>query len=189
MDSPCLLHMATDPSTAAQIGAVRLLSTDHDQTSVFELVGAGTPQPRAVDWTARKAPTSRATAVLLAPNGEGDVGGIAYSVPAEKGTARYTWAWRTPVPLSQLSIGSVTSTDPVLGTTVSIELPDRVWRSVSVAPGAVGDYGVVPYALVDLPPGTEVMGLRVSVRTTGTAQIAYVNAIGTASSAAPAAAP
>ncbi len=185
MDSPCLLHMATDPSTAAQIGAVRLLSTDHDQTSVFELVGAGTPQSHAVDWTARKAPTSRATAVLLAPNGQGDVGGIAYSVPAQRGTARYTWAWRTPVPLSQLSIGSVTSTGPVLRTTVSIELPDRAWRSVSVVAGAVGDYGVVPYALVDLPSGTEVIGFKVSVRTTGTAQIAYVNAIGTAGTVAP----
>ena len=39
MDSPCLLGLASSLSTAKALGAVRLLSTSHDQTSVFELLG------------------------------------------------------------------------------------------------------------------------------------------------------
>ena len=56
LDSPCLLHMASDPWTAETIGAVRLLSTTYDQTSIFELVGHGSARPGLADWTAGASP-------------------------------------------------------------------------------------------------------------------------------------
>ena len=52
MDNPCLLGLASSPPTAKILGAVRLLSTSHDQTSVFELLGPGSSQPELTDWTA-----------------------------------------------------------------------------------------------------------------------------------------
>ena len=41
VDSPCLLQLASTSATGKAVGAVRLISTDHDQTSVFELLGPG----------------------------------------------------------------------------------------------------------------------------------------------------
>ena len=83
MDSPCLLHLASSYApTAKSIGAVRLLSTNHDQTSVFELVGPGSAQPGLEDWTADVRPRPGADPTALAPNGEGDAGGTGYRVAA-----------------------------------------------------------------------------------------------------------
>lgn len=180
MDSPCLLRIASSASTAAAVGAVRLISTDHDQTSVFELVGPGSSQPGVTDWTAATAPTSGATPVLLRPNGQGDAGGTGYKVAAGAGTADFGWSWDAPVAISQLSIGSVSSTSPVRAVSVSIESPAGAWQTVLGAPGTVGDGGSAPYLLAQLPSSTEALGLEISVRTSGTAQVAYVNAIGPA---------
>ncbi len=58
MDSPCLLGLTSSPATAKALGAVRLLSTNHDQTSVFELLGPATSQPTFADWTTGVAPFS-----------------------------------------------------------------------------------------------------------------------------------
>ena len=184
MDSPCLLHMATSASSAPTLGAVRLLSSDHDQTSVFELLGPGSSQPGVADWTDR-APSSRATASLLPPNGQGDDGGVAYSAPAKAGTARFKWSWHKPVAVSQLSIGLVTSTGPILRTTVSLKSPSGPWQVVSAVSGAIGNDGVVPYLLDVLAPGSEAVALDVSVQTTGTAGVGYVSAIGPVQSASP----
>jgi hypothetical protein len=177
MDSPCLLHMATSAASGPTLGAVRLLSSDHDQTSVFELLGPGSSQPEMTDWTAR-APISRATPSLLPPNGTGDDGGVAYSAPAKGGVARFKWSWDKPVAISQLSIGLVTSSSPVLRTTVSLKSPNGEWQAVSVVSGAIGNDGAVPYLLDVLGPGTDAVALHVSVQTTGTAAVAYVSAIG-----------
>ena len=179
MDSPCLLHMATSAASAPTLGAVRLLSSDHDQTSVFELLGPGSSQPETADWTDR-APTSRATPSLLPPNGQGDDGGVAYSAPATGGVAHFKWSWHKPVAISQLSVGLVTSTGPVLRTTVSLKSPHGGWEVVAAVSGPVGNNGVIPYLLDVLAPGTDAVALDVSVRTTGTAGVAYVSAIGPA---------
>ncbi len=47
IDSPCLFEQAT-----SEPWAVRLLRTDRDQASVFELIGPGTAHPNLVDVTA-----------------------------------------------------------------------------------------------------------------------------------------
>jgi len=178
MDSPCLLQMASTASTGRAVGAVRLISTDHDQTSVFELVGPSSSQPRVTDWTANVSPTSRAARVVLGRNGEGDAGGTGYRVAARDGTASFDWSWDAPVPVTRLSVGSVTSTSAVRAVSVSVESALGIWQNVLVAPGSVGDGGAAPYLLAELPASTEALGVDVSVRTSGTAEVAYVNAIG-----------
>lgn len=205
MDSPCLLQLATTPSTAAALNVVRLLSTNHDQTSVFELLGPGTPQPGLVDWTVSSAPlvsvaaqrirsaTTRssdravqrlrpARAIALDRNGQGDQGGTGYAAAADQGRSEFTWYWRAPVPIAQLTVGSVNSATHVSYVTASIQTPARSWQVVARAPGAVGDQGVVPYLLARLPGGTEALAVRVTAGTSSAAEITYVNAIGRAPS-------
>jgi len=181
VDSPCLLQMASTASTSRAVGAVRLISTDHDQTSVFEFVGPSSPQPRVTDWTAAVSPTAPAASVVLRRNGKGDAGGTGFTLAATDGTASFDWSWGTPVAVTQLSVGSVTSTSAVQAVNVSVEPARGVWKNVLAAPGAVGDRGAAPYLLAELPPSTEVLGVDVSVRTSGTAEVAYVNAIGRSS--------
>jgi hypothetical protein len=180
IDSPCLLELASSSSTAKQLGAVRLLSTSHDDTSVFELVGPGSTQPDLVDRTAGAAPSSRSRQVALEPNGQGDAGGTGYEARAVRGRAVFKWTWRSGVFLSQVSVGSLTSSGPVGATSVSIELPGGAWRTVAVAAGPVGDSGVVPYLFAAVPLGTRATGLKVSAATSGEAEVTYVNAIGPA---------
>ena len=81
-------------------------------------------------------------------------------------------------PVTQLSVGSVTSTSAVRAVSVSVESASGVWQNVLAAPGSVGDGGAAPYLLAELPASTEALGVDVSVRTSGTAEVAYVNAIG-----------
>ncbi len=178
MDDSCLLHMASYAPTAKAIGAVRLLSSDHDQTSVFELLGRGSARPGLVDWTAGVKPSSGADPTVLRANGTGDAGGTAYRAAAASRAVTFNWSWHQPVSLTQLSIGSITSTAPVRAATVSIELPDGAWRTVSRVAGPVGNGGVAPYVLDELPSGTTALGVEVLVDTSGTAEVAYVNAIG-----------
>jgi hypothetical protein len=188
MDSPCLLGLASSPATAKALGAVRLVSTNHDQTSVFELLGPGSSQPQLTDWTESVTPlsspsaprTGRARVVPLARNGQGDAGGTGDMGRARRGQAELTWYWPTPVPLTQASVGSVTSATVISSVTVSIETPAHAWTVVASAPGPVGDTGAVPYLLAKLPPGTTALGLRVSAETSGGAEVTYVNAMGAA---------
>ena len=187
MDSPCLLGLTSSPATAKALGAVRLLSTNHDQTSVFELLGPATSQPTFADWTTGVAPFSshqnggaRAPAVPLAANGQGAARGTGYLDKASRGRAELTWYWPTSVPLRQISVGSVTSATPVSEVTVSIETPAHLWHVVAGARGAVGDGGVVPYLLAKLPSGTSALALRVGAVTSSDAEVTDGNAIGTA---------
>ncbi len=155
-DSPCLLQLATTPSAARALNVVRLLSTSHDQTSVFELLGPGTPQPGLVDWTTSSPPlvsvapdqvraaetrssdpavqlSRPARAVALSRNGQGDQGGTGYVAPADQGRSELTWYWRAPVPIVQLSVGSVNSATSISYVTASIQTPTRSWRVVARA--------------------------------------------------------
>ena len=96
----------------------------------------------------------------------------------QSGRVDFTWYWPRPVPLSQLSVGSVTSTTAISSVTVSIETHGPRLDGRSRCPRAVGDTGAVPYLLAELPPGTTALGLRVSAETSGGAEVTYVNAIG-----------
>ena len=185
MDSPCLLRMASYPPTAKTIGAVRLISTNHDQTSIFELLGRGSARPGLADWTTSTMPRPAAGRMTQVPNGEGDAGGTAFRAPSADGHATFDWSWRQPEPVTQLSIGSITSTAPVRAATVSIELADHTWHIISRVEGTVGDYGVTPYVLAQLAGGTRALSLQVRVDTSGTAEVAYVNAIGPTGTPAP----
>jgi hypothetical protein len=177
MDSPCLLKLATTRGTAAALGAVRLLSTGLDQTSVFEFVGPGTSQPDLDDHTGT-APGSPATRVVLAPDGQGDTGGIAYRAQARAGTVTFEWSWSAPVTLSQVSVGSVTGSAPLTAVAVAIKRPGGAWQTIASAPGAVGDGGRAPYLLAELPSGWRATAVRVRARTSGAAEVANVAAIG-----------
>ena len=183
MDSPCLLKMASSAATAGEIGAVRLLSTDHDQTSLFQLLGPGGSQPGLVDPTGASRPSSPATDARLAVNGHGDAGGTGYEARSIDGKASFEWAWPAGAELIQISVGSVGSSTGVEGVTVAVHLTDGTWRTVAGCDGAVGDGVTCPYLLAVLPKPTRATALRVSVRTSGRAEVAYVNAIGTTLSA------
>ena len=178
MDSPCLLKMASSPATAGAIGAVRLLSTDHDQTSLFELLGPGSSQPGLVDPTASSGPSSPAGVARLARNGHGDAGGTGYEARSVGGEANFEWAWPAGAKLMQVSVGSVTSSALVEGTTVAAQLPDGRWRLVASCDGSVGDGGRCPFLLAVMPQPTRATAVRVSVRTSGRAEVAYLNALG-----------
>jgi hypothetical protein len=178
VDSPCLLKEASSASTAGAFGAVRLLSTSHDHTSVFELLGPGSDQPDLVDRTARRPPEAPAVPARLAANGQGDAGGTAYTTPSAGREASFEWTWPAPVALSRVSVGRLTSSAPVSVAWVSIERPGGRWQTVSAAFGTVGDGGAAPYLLATLPAATTAIGLRVSAVTEGTAEVAYVNAVG-----------
>jgi hypothetical protein len=182
MDSPCLLHLATSSSTAKALDAMRLLSTDHDQTSVFELLGPGSTQPRLTDWSNGLTPLNargeRAGTHTLAINGQGDAGGTGYLSAALRGQAALTWYWRAPVPMIQLSVGSVTSTTTISHVSVSIETPAHTWSVVASAPGCVGDTGVVPYLWARFRSATTVLAVRVSATVRGRISVTYLNVIG-----------
>jgi hypothetical protein len=178
IDSPCLLQMASSARTARGIGAVRLLSTEHDNTSVFELLGPGTAQPGLVDWTAGTGPGPSTKPVALAGNGQGDAGGTGYRAASVGDVCQFEWAWPRGVRLAQVSVGLLTSSRTMTAASVEIELPGGKWRTLSRSPGPVGDGGRAPYLLATLPTATTAVALRVSARASGAAEVAYVNAIG-----------
>jgi hypothetical protein len=177
VDSPCLLHLATTQPTAAVLGAVLLLSISLDHTSVFEFVGLGTSQPGLVDHTST-APATPFLRASLAPDGQGDTGTPAYRARARAGQADFGWTWPAPVTLSQLSVGSVTSSARLRAVTVAIELPGGRWETIASTPGGVGGKGQVPYLLAEMPSGERARSVRVSAQTTGVAEVAEVAAIG-----------
>ena len=202
VDSPCLLHLATDRATAPSIGAVRLLSIPLDQTSVFEFVGAGTAQPDLADHTAA-APTTPSQTVVLAPDGQGDSGAVAYRAPAQAGRADFQWTWPAPVSVAQVSVGMVSSTAPLKAVTVAIELPGGSWETIAstarsasgggasgggaggggasgggASGGGVGAGARAPYLLSFVPAGRQAVAVRVSAQTSGTAEVSEVAVIG-----------
>ncbi len=158
--SPCLLaYAADDPS------AVRIYRTAFDDASVFEFVGPGTPHPGLADLTGPVQPTGLKVGIFQAlPQGTGDPGGPYPIVTPVGGQAIVTWDWGRPVPVTQVSLGlAAVQQGHLLDVAVELRAPDGRWTDVASAPGAVGDRGVVPFLLTQLPTPTTATAMRVVV--------------------------
>lgn len=181
IDSPCLMSLASTPSTAKSLGLVRLLASAHNSESVFERLGPGTSQPALADPVAGHTPPG-SSPVKLPPDGQGDVGGTAYRAPARAGRATFTWSWPGPRLVTQVSLGMASSTSAVGAVTVLLRDgagTSSSWAAVASAGGPVGNGGAKPYLLARLDPPLRASALQVTVVTTGQAEVAYANAVTT----------
>ena len=180
IDNPCLLGLASAQTTARAIGAVRLLASNVDQDSVFELLGPASAQPGLLDRTSGVRPTTGAgvpsKVVRMPGNGSGDHGFHAYTVPPRGGHASAVWKFARPGVVTQLSLGLAYATAPVRSTELSLEVAPGRWAPVATAAGAVGPGGAQPYLLA--LPGRRALAARVTVYTTGPATIGLLQAIG-----------
>jgi len=178
-ESVCLMKMATTLPWS-----VRLLRTERDETTVFELIGPGTAHPDLRSLLPRASLGGSGGIVPLALHrlggGRGDLGDHAGSAPTTTvgpgGEGVITWSWARARNISQVSLGEagvLATGRPQLGSLVAgatagvavqMETPAGVWRTIRSAPGAVGDHGSAPYLLDQLPHPTEARGLRVVVR-------------------------
>ena len=176
--SPCLLTFAaTDPD------AVRLLRTSHDDASVFELVGPGTPHPAVSDLMAGVHPSGATLGPARAvPQAPGDPGGPYAVTPAVHGRAVATWSWGYPARVSQVSVGTVKPVGTGRVTRVEVQLrgPDGTWNTTASAAGGVGDGGEVPFLLQQKAP-VVATALRVVSLATGPVSLLDVHALGTKS--------
>jgi hypothetical protein len=108
IDSPCLMDLAsTSP------WAVRLLRTDVDMASVFELIGPGTVHPDLSDLTA----------------------GAAKSATGAGGATELTWTWPAPVTVEQVSVAGAGAPSGS-GVVVQELRPGHGWVTVASAPTA-----------------------------------------------------
>jgi hypothetical protein len=145
---------------------VRLFRTAFDDASVFEFVGPGTPHPALADLTAPVQPAGAKVGIFQAlPQGPGDPGGPYPIVTPVGGTAVVTWDWGALRHVSQVSLGQAFAPlGGVESVSVSLRGGDGQWHTVTSAPGAVGDKGVVPYLLEGV--SMDASALRVEVRAT-----------------------
>ncbi len=177
VDSPCLLAEGT-----SQPWAIRLFRTGHDQATVFELVGPGTPNPGLADLTA-PAPVSGSTPVVAVPVaqvGEGDNPGTVPSTLAVAGTGVLTWDWGGAATVRQVSVGAAGAVSgPTAGVRVELRLPSGAWTSVAAAGTAVGDIpGTAPFLLASFPQGITATALRVIIQGSGQVSAMDVHALG-----------
>jgi len=168
ISSPCLLHLLGGSS-----GAVRLLRTAKDDSSVWELIGPGTPHPGLRDALAG-APVAGPglDSAPPIPQAPGDVVGTVWTAEPVGGQATFTWTFAA-TDVSQVSVGMVGA---IVGQTgrVSVDLlgTDGRWRTVASAPGRP------PYLLAALSPAVRSVALRVSVDATSIVSVLDVHALG-----------
>jgi hypothetical protein len=159
IDSPCLDGAATSGSWA-----VRLLRTDRDGASVFELIGPGTGHPNLRELTGPAASSRRTGA---------------------NGTSVFEWDWAGTAPVTQVSLGEASAGASTRSVTLQLRQRNGQWRTVADSAAAVGDgKGAAPYLLADLA-GQEGTGLRAVVTGGGAATVADVHALGPVASLAP----
>ena len=167
IDSPCLFEQATSESWA-----VRLLRTDVDQASVFELIGPGTAHPDLVDATADAALSASGPLLSqpIEPAGDGDNAGASSATTATGGTGVLTWTWNQPSSIKQVSVGDAGADSGPTGQ-VSVELltPSGQWvPAAAVSDRSVGDApGAAPYLLASFDQGIEATALRVVIHGEG----------------------
>jgi hypothetical protein len=178
IDNVCLYHLA-----ASNDFAVRLLRTQRDEASVFELIGPGTAHPALTDLLSGAAESSNAAVSLtrVASLGRGDVPGYSTVVIPSKGQGQLTWTWGGHDELSQVSVGEVEplGSASISGVTLEVQRTSGAWVPVADAAGPVGDGGA-PYLLGELPAGTKATGIRLLVRASGPVAVTDVHALGTA---------
>ncbi len=138
LDSPCLRSVASSSPWA-----VRLLQTNRDNASVFELIGPGTGHPDLQDLTASATQSNSVTA---------------------GGTTVWEWDWGFPRPLTQVSVGQAGRPGADRVVALQIREGGGGWHTIATASSAVGDGpGSVPYLLATLPAATTASALRLLV--------------------------
>jgi hypothetical protein len=141
VDRPCLLAAAS-----ANPWAVRLLHTNRDNASVFELIGPGTGHPDLRDLTAGLSPTRQA----LGP-----------------GRTGWEWDWAQPRAVTQVSVGAAGRAGSTSSISLQVRGADGVWHTEAAAASSVGDGApAAPYLLATLPPGSLVSAVRVVITAT-----------------------
>jgi hypothetical protein len=175
IDNACLMAQASSNPFA-----VRLLRTNRDQASVFELIGPDTAHPDLTDLVATatlrgSGPVSTAPDFPLA---RGDFPGTSTVIDPTNGVGVLTWRWARNTLLSQVSIGEIKPfhAGTLTGETLQV-LEGGTWTTVAHAPGLVGDGGT-PYLLSELPAGTESSGMRLVVNSTMPAVVTDIHALG-----------
>jgi hypothetical protein len=146
----CLLgYLSTDPA------AVRLLRTDRDLASVFELIGPGSPNPGLRDLTWHVPPTADHPLAQEpeAPQSPSDEAG---TYPTVEGGTALTWTWNTPEPVTQVSLGGVSG--HVTGESIALRSAAGEWTPVAS--------GTEPF-LVRQTAGLEATAVRVIVQGDG----------------------
>ena len=183
IDDNCLLPVLT-----ALPDTVRLYRADADQSSVFELMGSGTDHPDWQDLAASVTPSGGASQPVVAVpetrQEDGDQAGQYETVATTDTSAAMTWSWPDPVSVDQLSLGAAgvsAGSAATTAVTISVRNTGGTWRTVAIAPGAVGPGDANPYLLAALTQPQVVTGVRVTVATTGPATVAvhYFHALGT----------
>ena len=179
-ESVCLMKMATTLPWS-----VRLLRTERDETTVFELIGPGTAHAdlRSLLPSASPSGSGGLVPLRLRPlgGGRGDLGDVPGTAPATAvgpgGEATITWRWSRARSIAQVSLGEagVLAADwrsepgslvaaPTTSVAVQAESPAGAWKTLRSAPGAVGDHGSAPYLLDQLGRPMAAIALRVVVR-------------------------
>jgi hypothetical protein len=185
IDSPCLFEQAT-----SEPWAVRLLRTDRDQASVFELIGPGTAHPNLVDVTA-DATVSASGPLLSFPiptAGDGDNSGTSTATSATDGAGVLTWTWDRPTSIEQVSVGGAgADSGPTSGVSVELRTASGSWVEAAATAGSVGDApGAAPYLLASFEHGIQATALRVIVHGNGQVSTQDVHALGDGGTGSPA---
>jgi hypothetical protein len=177
IDNACLFHLA-----ASHPFAVRLLRTQRDQASVFELIGPGTAHPTLTDLVGHASQASNAPISLVRrPSlGRGDVPGYSTVITPSNGQGQLTWTWGDHDSVTQVSVGEVQPLGggTISGVTIEVQRANGTWVPVDDSAGPVGDGGA-SYLLGELPAGTKASAMRLVVHATGPVAVTDAHALGT----------
>jgi hypothetical protein len=154
IDNPCLLTQSSGAPWA-----VRLLQSQRDQASVFELIGPGTAHPDLTDVVAGLQP-----AATPAPGG-----------------GSLTWTLSAPRPISQVTVGEAGASRGATHVEVDLLAADGTWYRVASSSRGVGDGAVnTPFLLASLPQPRTATALRITVQGQGQIAALDVSALGPA---------
>jgi hypothetical protein len=182
VDGPCLLSEASSGPWA-----VRLMRTDRDLASVFELIGPGTAHQNLTDVTATATLSGSSPLVLLpvAPGGAGDLPGTLPATLATGGAGALTWDWSRPAMVRQVSVGEAgAAVGTVDGVSIELRQPSGSWVAVAGTGSGVGDLpDDAPFLMAALPGGMVATALRVVIG--GSGQVSALDVHALADSGAP----
>jgi hypothetical protein len=178
IDSQCLFARAT-----SQPWAVRLLRTDRDLASVFELIGPGTAHPDLVDATAPATVTTSGPLLSqpIPPAVGSEHPGAAVATSATNGVGVINWTWQQPTTIEQVSVGAAgADSEPTSSVSVELLTPSGSWVVAASTAGSVGDAkGAAPYLLAQLGHGVVATAMRVVIHGQGLVSAEDVHALAT----------